>query len=136
MKRGSGRQPDCPCGSGVPYSTCCARYLEHDAQPATAEQLMRSRYTAYVLKREDYVLRTWHPSTRPADLDVRDASVKWAGLEIVRIEAGGVEDDAGEVEFVARYKIGGRAERLRERSRFVREGGCWSYLGADLDSSE
>jgi SEC-C motif-containing protein len=90
---------------------------------------MRSRYSAYVLAREDYLLRTWHGSTRPAQLDLQDAGpVKWLGLNILRCEAGGAADREALVEFVARYQVNGRAERLQEVSRFVRDAGQWLYL--------
>lgn len=90
---------------------------------------MRSRYSAYVLLREDYLLRTWHESTRPQSLDFSAAeTMTWLGLKIVRSEAGGPNDQQGVVEFVARYKIGGKAHRMGEISRFVRENGCWFYL--------
>ncbi len=91
---------------------------------------MRSRYVAYVRKRSDYLLRTWHPITRPPQLDFETESVSWLGLKVVRSEAGGAEDARGTVEFVARYKIAGRAHRLHEISRFMREGGQWFYLDA------
>jgi len=96
---------------------------------------MRSRYTAYVLAAEDYLLTTWHRSTRPDRLGLADASVKWLGLRVLRVEGGGPEDSEGIVEFVARYKPAGRAERLHETSRFVREGGRWFYLGGQLESA-
>lgn len=91
---------------------------------------MRSRYVAYVRGRTEYLLRTWHPSTRPSTLDLERESVRWLGLQVRRVEAGGVGDRDGVVEFVARYKIGGRAHRLHETSRFVREDGRWFYLDA------
>lgn len=90
---------------------------------------MRSRYTAYVLADEAYLLATWHPDTRPAQLELaQEAPVKWLGLAIKRHE----DDGAGHaiVEFVARYKIAGRAHRLHEISRFVREQGRWLYVDA------
>ncbi|MDS4018918.1 MAG: YchJ family protein [Candidatus Competibacter sp.] len=120
----------CPCGSGEAYAVCCRAYLDHGQPLATAEALMRSRYSAYVLGREDYLLRTWHESTRPEKLDLSgDAgTVNWLGLKIVRTEAGGPDDARGMVEFVARYKVGGKAHRLHETSRFVREDGKWFYL--------
>jgi SEC-C motif-containing protein len=122
----------CPCGSGAAYGRCCGPYLDAGARPATAEGLMRSRYTAYVLARAEYLRRTWHASTRPASLALaEDAPVKWLGLAIKRVQAGGVQDDAGVVEFVARYKVGGRAERLHEVSRFIKQGGQWFYLDGD-----
>ncbi len=79
----------------------------------------------HVRGRTDYLLRTWHPSTRPSTLDLERESVRWLGLQVRRVEAGGVGDRDGVVEFVARYKIGGRAHRLHETSRFVREDGRW-----------
>lgn len=90
---------------------------------------MRSRYTGYVLARRDYLLRTWHESTRPGQLDLNDVeNVRWLSLKIIRTAAGGPDDARGMVEFVARYKIGGRAHRLHETSQFVRESGQWFYL--------
>ncbi|MFO1371109.1 MAG: YchJ family protein [Candidatus Competibacteraceae bacterium] len=119
----------CPCGSGKAYVACCGPYLDHAQRPATAEALMRSRYSGYVFARGDYLLRTWHESTRPEKLDLNDAGVvNWLGLKIIRKEAGGPDDTRGVVEFVARYKVGGKAHRLHETSRFVREGGPWFYL--------
>jgi SEC-C motif-containing protein len=118
----------CPCGSGRALTACCGVFLRGDARPDTAEQLMRSRYSAYVLGNEPYLLRTWHASTRPASLALASAPVKWLGLEVVRTAAGGRHDREGVVEFVARYKPHGRAERLHEVSRFVCEDGQWFYV--------
>uniref|UniRef100_UPI0030F548D7 YchJ family protein n=1 Tax=uncultured Acidovorax sp. TaxID=158751 RepID=UPI0030F548D7 len=130
----------CPCGrlqgSGakakpLAYADCCGRFIDHwDAQPAPdAECLMRSRYTAFVCERADYLLATWHPSHRPASLDF-DAAAQWLGLEV---RGHWVKDaDHAEVEFVARHRLGGRAVRLHERSRFVREGGRWYYVDGDM----
>ena len=87
---------------------------------------MRSRYTAYVLGAEPYLLQTWHPDTRPAALNLAtDRANKWLGLSVRRIEVTG--PDTALVEFVARYKVAGRAHRLHEVSRFVRENGRWLY---------
>jgi len=91
---------------------------------------MRSRYVAYVRGQTDYLLQTWHPATRPVTLDVEGEPVRWLGLQVRRVEAGGPDDAAGIVEFVARYKVGGRAHRLHEVSQFVREAGRWFYQGA------
>ena len=130
----------CPCGrlqgSGakakpLAYADCCGRFIDHwDAQPAPdAECLMRSRYTAFVCERADYLLATWHPSHRPALLDF-DAAAQWLGLEV---RGHWVQNpDHAEVEFVARHRLGGRAVRLHERSRFVREGGRWYYVDGDM----
>lgn len=93
--------------------------------PSTALELMRSRYTAYTLCRDDYLRATWHASTRPMDARLADDGVKWLGLEI-RSHAS--SDDEASVEFVARYRVHGRAQRLHETSRFLREDGRWLYL--------
>ena len=86
---------------------------------------MRSRYSAFVRGLGDYLLASWHASTRPAQLEL-DASVKWLGLELRSQRV--LDADHAEVEFVARWREAGRAVRLHERSRFVREDGCWFYL--------
>ncbi|NHR05645.1 YchJ family protein [Chromobacterium haemolyticum] len=125
----------CPCGLGGAYAACCGRYLSEGGEPApTAEALMRSRYTAYARGDEAYLLASWHPSTRPPALDLAaDAGVvKWLGLEVLATEAGGEADAEGVVEFAARYKVSGKAERMRERSRFAREDGRWFYLSGEL----
>ncbi|MBK1724961.1 YchJ family protein [Thiocystis violacea] len=121
----------CPCGSRLGYADCCGRFIAGDALPATAEALMRSRYVAYATRQVDYLRATWHPSTCPKDLDP-EPSIRWIGLKILSTEAGAPADAEGWVEFVARYKIQGRAHRLRERSRFLRESGRWLYLSGDL----
>jgi SEC-C motif-containing protein len=116
----------CPCDSGKPYNTCCQ--TAHNGTPApTAEALMRSRYTAYVLGLDAYLLKTWAAETRPASLNLSDdTQTKWLGLQVKRVE--NTSDTTAIVEFVARYKIGGKAERLHEISQFVRVEGCWYYL--------
>jgi SEC-C motif-containing protein len=94
---------------------------------------MRSRYSAYVNRLEDYLLATWHASTRPAALNLAAGpQPKWLGLEV---KAQTQTDDAASVEFVARYKVGGRAQRLHEISRFVHENGCWYYLDGEVEQS-
>lgn len=125
----------CPCGSGMDYTGCCGRYLDATSPSlvATAEQLMRSRYTAYVLARETYLLQTWHVSTRPEKLALQTSvPVKWLGLKVLNIEAGNRGDQQGRVEFIARYKLNGKAMRLHETSRFVREQGQWFYVDGEL----
>jgi SEC-C motif domain protein len=122
----------CPCGSGHPYALCCGRY--HDGplhlQAPDAASLMRSRYSAYALGRLDYVSDTWHASTRPASIEADPPGLTWLGLEVKQHTA---QDAAhATVEFVARSKLGGRAHRLHEVSRFVREGGRWYYLDGTL----
>jgi SEC-C motif-containing protein len=124
--------PLCPCGSRKLFSACCAGYLDGSQIAVSAEALMRSRYTAYAMLHEKYLLATWHASTRPVSLGLaEDVPTKWFGLEVKRCEQQ--DADHAIVEFVARYKVGGRAHRLHEVSRFVREAGKWFYLDGDVD---
>lgn len=92
---------------------------------------MRSRYSAFVLDLGDYLLATWHASTRPAALAPPEPGLCWLGLDVKRHER--FDADHAMVEFVARSKLGGRAHRLHERSRFVREEGRWYYVDGDVD---
>ena len=127
----------CPCGKlsaskkPLSFAACCARYLNNfDNTPAPdAQSLMRSRYSAFVLKRADYLLATWHASTRPADVSPDDAT-KWLGLDVRRHAV--IDADHAQVEFVARYRTAGRGARIHELSRFVLEAGRWYYLDGDL----
>lgn len=124
----------CPCGSGRPYGCCCGLCHRGAAVPETAEQLMRSRYTAYVLIDQAYLIQTWHSTSRPSRLELDDsASIKWLGLKIKDTQGGQAGDVEGVVEFVARYRVGGKAVRLHERSRFVREAGRWWYVAGDVE---
>ncbi|NBQ89858.1 MAG: hypothetical protein EBS47_03015 [Betaproteobacteria bacterium] len=128
----SAPQPICPCGSGLLLQACCARWHEGEQrlQAPDAQALMRSRYSAYALGRTDYLLATWHPSTRPAHLEALPAGLKWLGLEVRRHEATGPASAV--VEFVARSKSGGKAHRLHECSRFVLEAGQWWYVDGQV----
>lgn len=121
----------CPCGSGREYGSCCGPLHEGGAAE-TAEQLMRSRFSAFARGRADYLLASWHPSTRPAELDLDDG-ITWRRLQIVDAVAGTADDAEGTVEFRASYRDpDGSAGLLHERSRFVRdEGGRWSYLDGE-----
>ena len=120
----------CPCGSGQRYAACCGPLHAGERPAASAEALMRSRYSAYVLKLADYLLATWHPSTRPSELDLAADDSKWLGLDVKRHDVQ--DDDRAMVEFVARYRIAGRGHRLHELSRFVREEGRWFYVDGEL----
>ena len=126
MKAEKYRGP-CPCGSLKTYEKCC-QPLHEGEWAGDAEALMRSRYAAYVLKLEDYLLSTWHPGTRPAELAVAASTRRWLGLKVLRHEV--LAADEAIVEFIARYKASGRAHEMREASRFVREGGRWFYVDA------
>jgi len=123
------RDTGCPCGSGATYGACCGRFHAGEAAP-DAEALMRSRYAAYVIGGEPYLLATWHPATRPQSLDLAAGpATHWLGLELRRHVAMG--EDRAAVEFVARFKVGGRAHRLHETSRFLREDGRWYYVDGE-----
>lgn len=92
---------------------------------------MRSRYTAYALGNEPYLLNTWHASTRPVSLKLDEPPVlKWIGLKVLRHEQQ--DDNHAIVEFVARYKLNGRAYKLQEASRFLKEDGRWFYVDGDM----
>jgi SEC-C motif domain protein len=119
----------CPCGSGRDYAVCCGRFISGSLLPSTAGELMRSRYTAYTRRDEHYLLSTWHPDTRPTSLDLHQSpQPAWIGLKVVRHEQP--DDTHAIVEFVARYKINGRAHKLHETSRFLKLDGRWLYLDA------
>jgi len=126
----------CPCGRadarGRPLActVCCARYLAHGTPAPDAESLMRSRYSAFVLERADYLLATWHTSQRPATIEF-DPGVKWLGLEVRQHRV--LDATHAEVEFVARQKSpGSPAQRLHQLSRFVLDAGRWFYVDGDL----
>ncbi len=119
---------NCMCGLSSLYTACCGRLHSGRLLPANAEIVMRSRYSAYVLALEDYLLATWQASTRPASLDFSDTSnTKWLGLEVKGHSI--IDATHAQVEFVARYKIGGQsAVRLHEISDFIFEEGRWFYV--------
>ena len=119
----------CPCASGRHYDACCARLIEGHGQAATAEALMRSRYTAYAYGHASYLIATWHPATRPAQIAL-DPTEQWLGLQVRRHAVDPTDPTRAIVEFVARVRIAGRGHRLHETSRFVREAGRWFYLDA------
>ena len=115
--------PPCPCGSGEYYDDCCGPLVRNERAADTAQELMRSRFSAYALGDVDHVFRTWHPATRPDDL-ASLPHVEWLGLEVLDVVEGGPADDEGIVEFRARHPGG----EQHERSRFTRRAGRWVYL--------
>lgn len=122
----------CPCGSGEAYAACCGPLLRAEALAETAESLMRSRYSAFVVGDVDHLLRTWHPRTRPSRLDLDD-ELHWTGLEVEAVAGGGPDDTTGLVEFRARWAVHGRTGELHELSRFERRAGRWLYVDGDTD---
>jgi SEC-C motif domain protein len=124
----------CPCDSGRNYAGCCAPL--HAGEPApSAEALMRSRYSAYVMRLSDYLLDSWHPTTRPESMAFdRADTTRWLGLEVKGHAE--IAADMASVEFVARWREGGhRAQRLHEISRFERVKGRWLYVNGEILSS-
>lgn len=116
----------CPCGTGETYGACCAR-LHRGERAATAEQLMRSRFSAFAVGDADYLRRSWHPRTRPRDLDLDDG-LRWTRLDVLNTSGGGPFDTEGTVEFRAHYRQGGRPGSLHENSEFTRVDGHWVYV--------
>ncbi len=120
----------CPCGQGLELGRCCGPIIDGEVPAASAEALMRSRYTAYVRQQREHLLRSWWSKTRPAQLAF-DSRQRWLGLTIRQVSAGSETDDEGSVEFVARFKIDGKAHRLHERSHFRRVAGQWLYVDGE-----
>ncbi|WP_018150330.1 YchJ family protein [Leeia oryzae] len=124
----------CPCGSQRPASACCLPLLDGLRPAATPEALMRSRYVAYVLGNEPYLLRTWAAENRPDSLGLADdTATKWLGLTVHH--ARQANDREGEVRFTARYKVQGKAHRLTETSRFRLEGEQWVYVDGVIEEA-
>lgn len=122
----------CPCGSGRAYRQCCGPLHDGTVAAATAEALMRSRFSAFARGHADYLLSSWHPGTRPERLDL-DEQITWRRLQIVDTESGGADDDTGIVEFRAQYLQHGKRHILHERSRFSRaRDGTWRYVDGDF----
>jgi SEC-C motif-containing protein len=129
----------CPCGSERVYTTCCGPFLEGEADPPTAEQLMRARYTAYSRQHIDFLLATFAPDRQY--LFDRETTVawarrsKWTSLEIKRRSGGGPDDDEGTIEFVAWYQRAGRSFRHHEIAEFKKQDGRWYYVDGSFPSS-
>jgi SEC-C motif-containing protein len=136
MSKSDAAATPCPCGQTgaakkpLAYADCCGRFIEaFDTTPAPdAQSLMRSRYSAFVLERADYLRATWDATTRLPDFTIQPGA-KWLGLEVRAARSTGA--DSAEVEFVARYRMDGRAVRVHERSRFLRIGERWFYVDGD-----
>ncbi|MGI5199323.1 YchJ family protein [Streptomyces sp. CA-288835] len=129
-QRARGRAADagaCPCGLGAPYAECCGRLHSSAQAAATAEALMRSRYCAFVRHDEAYLLRTWHPRTRPPRVEL-EPGTRWTGLEILGTAEGTAFHSKGTVTFRASYAGGA----LHERSRFERVDGAWVYVDGEF----
>ena len=119
----------CPCGRAESYRDCCGAFHQGRAAAPTAERLMRSRYSAFAVGDTGYLLRTWHPTTRPGGLDLEPAQ-HWTGLEILGATGGTAFHTGGTVEFRAHFRLDGHTDSQYDHSRFVRESGEWVYLDA------
>lgn len=117
----------CPCGLPAAYGDCCGRLHSGKAAAATAEALMRSRFSAFAVRDEPYLLRSWHPDTRPGKVDF-DSGMRWVGLDILEATEGSAFHSTGTVTFRARNSQDGAKGELVERSRFVRHEGAWVYV--------
>lgn len=120
---------NCPCDSSKSYEACCGAIHLDQTKAITAEQLMRSRYSAFALENEAYLLQSWHPDTRPNTIGF-DEQCKWLGLKIKATQQGSASDSEGQVSFVARYKVAGQAHRIVEFSHFIKIEGKWYYHSA------
>lgn len=119
----------CPCTSGDSFDACCGPILSGASTAPTAERLMRSRFTAFATQDAAYLMRSWHPSTRPTEVEL-DSGIRWTRLDILDTSAGGPFDTAGIVAFEAFFRSdAGERASMRERSSFVREDRVWTYVG-------
>ena len=125
----------CPCGSGNLFKECCQGVVAGEQKANTAEQLMRSRYTAYVMKNVDYLIETTHPESRTPDLtkSIRKwmKQVEWLKLHVVATEGGGELDEFGHVEFIAEYIANTGPGRHHECSAFEKLDETWYYVGEE-----
>ncbi|WUI03986.1 YchJ family metal-binding protein [Spirillospora sp. NBC_00431] len=125
----------CACGVGDRYRDCCGRLHRGEASAATATELMRSRFSAFAMQDEAYLLASWHPATRPEQIGFENG-LRWTRLEIIHEEAGGPDDDKGVVAFRAHYITGSQPGELHEVSRFVRYDGAWVYVRGKIITGE
>ena len=122
----------CPCGSKKAYAECCEPFHLGLAFPQSAERLMRSRYSAYVMKLEQYLINTWAESTRPSKIEFEE-NIHWLRLRIVKTKQGHAEDQKGMVFFKAFYEVDGEKGMMTEKSQFIRdEAGHWAYLSGEV----
>lgn len=124
----------CPCGTPLSYDDCCGRVHSGAMTAPTAEALMRSRYSAFAVGDVEYLLKSWHPDTRPRKLTL-DPAQHWERLEIVATTGGGLLHKEGTVEFRAHYRHSSHTGVLHEHSRFTRVGGDWLYVDGDTTRS-
>jgi SEC-C motif-containing protein len=126
----------CPCGSRKSLDKCCLPIIKGEKDAETAEQLMRSRYTAFTLAEIDYLIKSHHPKTRnikqKKELKKWAQSVSWVGLTILGKEKGYINDVNGTVEFRAVFLENGKPESIHEKSAFIRENNKWFYVDGEF----
>ena len=130
----TGRNHNCPCCSGLPFADCCERVIGDQKIAKTAEQLMRSRYTAFTLAENQYLMDSWAKETRPKGIHAEDDNIQWLSLEIKACENGNIHDTDGTVQFTANFLSGGHLCKLHEKSNFIRKDKLWYYLDGETDS--
>lgn len=126
----------CPCGNDTTFDKCCEPIHNNHRLADTAEKLMRSRYSAFVVKNEPFLLKTWSKKRRPAKMYIAEQKIEWLGLKIHDTTAGGTEDKIGEVEFSAQYREDGVTHTLKERSRFRKTNTLWFYVDGKIKVEE
>ncbi len=124
----------CPCGSNKAFAHCCKLVLKNHSAANTAEQLMRSRYTAFTLGDNEYLLKSWAQTTRPETIQTDETTLQWLGLDVEKCEGGSSDDTVGTVTFTARFLSSGHFCQLHECSRFIREDRYWYYLDGESSS--
>lgn len=126
----------CPCGSGKSYSDCCEPVISGARPAETAEQLMRARYSAYVGVQTDFIFKSTHPDHRKGydheGTKEWAENSEWLGLEIVEVRQGGIDDDTGEVEFIASFREKGLSRSHHECAQFKRDKGRWFFTDGKL----
>lgn len=126
----------CPCGTQELFKNCCNPYISGDKEAPTAEKLMRSRYSAFVVHEPEYIYETHNPSTRDEvnldEITAWSTQSIWEGLNIIDVQEGKEDDDKGIVEFVARYTVGNKGNMHHERSSFDKKEGKWWFTDGTL----
>ena len=123
---------NCPCGSASAYVQCCGLFHSGASIPLTAEALMRSRFSAFYLHNEAYLLATWNSAQRPASIDFSDEKTQWLKLEIIAIKKGGIKDHKGSITFNAHYLLDNEIRVMNETSRFQKSDNRWFYITGNV----
>lgn len=124
----------CPCCSGKPFADCCEPIIADHSKATTAEQLMRSRYTAFTLANNQYLMESWAQETRPKEIHTEDDTIQWITLEVKNCEDGNRGDERGFVTFTASFLSSGHLCQLHEKSSFIQDKGRWYYLDGETKS--